>query len=298
MSGSPSVSIVIPAYDSHGTLGGCLQAIGGQSFRSFEVIVVDSGPSIEGERLVHGQFPWVRLERVSERLLPHAARNRGVELSEAAVIVFTDPDVYPHQDWLARLMQSYQQTQGIVVGSVACHGHRWLDVGIHLSKFDMWLPGSPPGDTLIAPTLNLLCPRPIFDDLGGFRGEFVIGDTVFSWMATSHGYAMTFAPAAVVDHHHVSSWRKLLRERFTRGAEFGLVRVDQAGWGRGRILLHLALSILPIRWAGLVARTFRCAGSAGMLGQALWTSPIIFTAHAAWLAGECRSFVSCLARVA
>ena len=183
-----------------------------------------------------------------------------------------------------------------MVGSVGCVGHRWLDLGIHLAKFDMWLPGSPPGIAEIAPTLNLLCPRRIFEDLGGFPGEFMIGDTLFSWMATSRGYSLAFEPRAVVCHHHVSSWVQLLHERNRRGAEFGLARLDTGGWGRGRILLHLLLSIVPIRLARLTARTIRHASRAGMLRVALSTSPIILSAHAAWLFGESRAFISAFGR--
>jgi len=296
MNSAPRLSIVIPAYDSHATLSGCIEALSRQSFRAFELIVVDSGPSDESERIVRRDFPWVRFERAPGRLLPHAARNRGVEISSAEVIVFTDPDIYPQEDWLARLLEAHQRTGGIVVGSVGCYGHRWLDLGIHLAKFDMWLPGSPPGTTTIAPTLNLLCPRTIFEDLGGFPGEFMIGDTLFSWMATSRGHSITFEPGAVVSHHHVSSWRQLLQERYSRGAEFGKVRLERGGWGRLRILAQLLITIAPIRLAGLVLRTIRHASQAGMLVVALSTSPITLTAQAAWLAGESRAFISALSR--
>lgn len=296
MNPPPTISIVIPTYDSHATLAGCLEAIDRQSLRAYEVIVVDSGPSDETARIVRERFPWVVFERAPGRLLPHAARNRGVELSSAEVIVFTDPDIYPQEDWLASLYAAYRRTMGIVVGSVGCHGHRWLDLGIHLSKFDMWLPGSPPGTTDIAPTLNLLCPRSIFSDVGGFLGKYMIGDTLFSWKAISRGYNIAFEPGAVVFHHHVASWKELLRERYSRGAEFGLARAEQRDWGRGRIVLHLLLSVAPVRLAGLMARTVRHALEAGMLTVALMTSPIILTAHAAWLAGESRAYVSVLSR--
>lgn len=295
MKPTAEVSIVIPAYDSHATLAGCLEAIRRQTFRSFEVIVVDSGPSDKGERLVRRDYPWVRFERASGRMLPHAARNRGVELAAADVIVFTDPDVYPHQDWLENLLESHRKTGGIVVGSVACHGRRWLDLGIHLAKFDLWLPGGEPRKADIAPTLNLLCPLRIFDDLGGFPGDVMIGDTLFSWEALSRGYTIGFEPRAVVVHHHVSTWKDLLTERYGRGAEFGRARLDRGNWGRGRIARHLLISVLPIRLAGLAARTVRHAGRAGMWGAVLATSPIVLTGHAAWLAGESRAYASALA---
>jgi glycosyltransferase involved in cell wall biosynthesis len=293
----PMISIVIPAYDSHRTLGACLEAIDGQSVRADEVIVVDSGPSDRSERLVRAEFPWVMYERASTRLLPHAARNRGVEISSAQMIVFTDPDIYPRQDWLAHLLSAQQRTGGIVVGSVACFGRRWLDMGTHLAKFDIWLPGNPPGDVTIAPTLNMMCPRAIFDDLGGFQGNYMIGDTLFSWEAIARGHRISFEPEAVVVHEHLSSWGQLLRERIGRGAEFGAARADRNGWDRGRSLRQLLISIIPVRLTGLMLRTLRHAWVAGLLGYALATSPIITTAHAAWLFGESRAYLASLADV-
>jgi cellulose synthase/poly-beta-1,6-N-acetylglucosamine synthase-like glycosyltransferase len=260
------------------------------------VIVIDSGPSDGSQRLVHRDFPWVTFERASSRLLPHAARNRGVSLSSGDLLVFTDPDVYPRDDWLARLLEAQRRTSALIVGSVTCYGTRWLDLGTHLAKFDMWLPGNPPGETSIAPTLNMMCPRAVFEALGGFPGDYMIGDTLFSWEARAHGYRIMFEPDAVVVHEHISSLGQLLHERLSRGAEFGAARVERGRWGMERILAQLLASIVPIRLAGLVIRTMRRASRAGMLVVALTTSPIIVTAHAAWLLGESRAYARALAR--
>lgn len=290
------VSIVIPAYDSHATLRGCLEAIGRQSFRDFELIIVDSGPSDLGEGIARTSFPWVRFERATARLLPHQARNRGVATSSGELLVFTDPDIYPEGDWLACLVAAHRESDGIVVGSLACHGRRWLDMGMHLAKFDLWLPAGRPGPAELAPTANQMCPRRIFDEVGGIPDDLMIGDTLFSWRVAARGHRITFEPRAVVSHHHQSTWSQLLWERYGRGAEFGKLRLEQGAWNRGRILLHLLLSVVPVRWIRLVVRTMRNAWLAGMLRAALSTIPIIMTAHAAWLAGESRAYVSALQR--
>jgi hypothetical protein len=56
------------------------------------------------------------------------------------------------------------------------------------------------------------------------------------------------------------------------------------------------LSVALVRWIRLVVRTMRHASRAGMLRLALWTSPIIMSAQAAWLAGESRAYISALQR--
>jgi GT2 family glycosyltransferase len=286
MTGRPRLSVVVPAYNSHATLTKCLEAISRQTFAGFEVIVVDSGPSPRGAEIIADHFPWVRLERAGQRLLPHAARNRGTSLAEADLLVFTDPDVYPAPDWLARLFEAYQQFGGVIVGSVLWAGNRWLDRGIHLAKFDMWLPGGTPRSISIAPTVNMLSPRHILVDLGMFPGEYMIGDTVFSWRLSEAGHPITFEPRAVVEHQHVSSWGGLLRERFVRGREFARVRAAHEDWSPGRLLVQLAVTLVPVRWAHLTLRTAQASKGAGRSSDFVLGSPVVLSAHAAWLAGE------------
>lgn len=290
----PRLSVVIPAYDSHTTLPESLEAILRQTFDGFEVIVIDSGPSEQGAQIVADRFPWVRFERAGRRLLPHAARNRGASLAKADLLVFTDPDVYPAPDWLDRLFDAHHRFGGVIVGSVLCYGNRWLDRGAHLAKFDMWLPRGEARSISIAPTVNVLSPRGILEELGMFPGEYMIGDTVFSWRVAGAGHLVTFEPRAVVEHHHVSSWRGLLRERFQRAQEFAWVRSEFEAWNRGRLIRQLAVSLIPIRWANLVLRTFRASIQAGLVRDFVFAFPVVVSAHAAWLAGESQSLFEAL----
>ena len=290
----PRLSVIIPAYNSHATLPECLEAILRQTFGGFEVIVIDSGPSEQGAQIVADRFPWVRFERADRRLLPHAARNRGASLAKADLLVFTDPDVYPAPDWLARLFDVHHRYGGVIVGSVLCHGSRWLDRGTHLAKFDMWLPGGEARSISIAPTLNMLSPREILEELGMFPGEYMIGDTIFSWSVAGAGHSIVFEPKAVVEHHHVSSWLGLLRERFERGKEFAQVRGELRAWDPGRLIRQLAVSLIPIRWANLVLRTFRASIQAGLVRDFVFAFPVVVSAHAAWLAGESLSLFEAL----
>ena len=288
----PAVSVIIPAYESHATLRGCLSALEAQTFRDFEVILVDSGPSGQGAAIAAQEFPWVRLVRPEQRMLPHQARNLGVTLARSDLLVFTDPDIYAGPEWLARLVAAHQARGDVSVGSVACHGDRWIDRGTHLAKFDLWLPGGMRRPVEIAPTLNVLCPRAVFEAVGGFPGEYMVGDTIFSWNVAAAGYRLTFEPKAVVSHHHMTTWRELLRERYTRGAEFGRVRSRLANWSRLRMAYHLAVSLLPLRLVKLTWRTLRHAAAADQGVDSLLTLPVIVSAHAAWLAGESQGFLA------
>jgi len=177
---------------------------------------------------------------------------------------------------------------------VECYGRGWLDVGIHLAKFDLLLPSGKLRPTSIAATLNMLCPRLIFEMLDEFSGEYMIGDTIFSWDVYERGYRIIFAPDAVVVHRHTSSWPGMLEERYVRGREFGQVRAHRFKWSHRRILLQILLTLLPIRWLNLMRRTLTSCYRAGMLGEFIATLPIIMSGHTAWLLGEAHSLFAAL----
>jgi GT2 family glycosyltransferase len=292
----PEVSVIIPVYESQQTLSASLTAFEAQDYPNYEIIVVDSSPSDLCNAIIQSQFPSVRYERSQERLLPHAARNLGVEKSSSEMLVFTDPDVYPDPGWLSALVAADSGSGDVVVGSVSCYGDRWIDLGVHLSKFDSWLPGGAHRWIDIAPTVNMLCHRRTFEEIGGFPAEHMIGDTVFSWRLVEAGYRILFAPEAELPHHHLSDLNALMKERIARGEEFGWLRMDRDAWKLSKKVVQLGLSIVPVRWARLIARVARNAATAGMLDDYFRTLPIIMLAQAAWLLGESRAYVESISK--
>jgi GT2 family glycosyltransferase len=285
MTTGPLVSVIIPAYLSHDTIDGCLAALERQLLRGAEVIVVDSSPDEATADAVR-RFPSVRLERTACRMLPHAARNRGAALATGSLLAFTDPDVYPASDWLERLVGAHRRSGGIVVGALACHGHRWLDTGIHLCKFSPWLPGGAPRHTDMAPTAGMLLARSEFVELGGFPGRVFQGDAVFSWRARRRGLPLWFEPRAVAWHHHLTGVGSFLSERSRRGLELGGLRAAEWGHSRARDLLFLIVSLLPVRLLRVMALTVDRGFRAGALFDVLWTAPIVLAGHLVELIGE------------
>lgn len=285
----PRVSVVVPAYLSHETVGGCLEALRRQEYRNFEVVLVDSSPDERTAQVVRGGFPEIRFVRSMRRLLPHAARNEGVSRARGDLLAFTDPDVYPRPDWLGELVAAHEATGHPVVGALACHGRRWLDVGIHLCKFSKWLPAGGGRPVDMSPTANMLLDRASFEAVGGFDGECLLGDALLSWRLVERGHTLWFAPRAEVAHHHLSGPRSFLRERFERGVLFGDLRAAWSGHGRGRSLLYLAVSLLPIRVGRILALVAGHCRAAGELRGFFGTLPVVALGHAASLLGESRA---------
>jgi len=287
--GRPRVSIVIPAYRSEDTLARCLEGMLAQrGLPGYEVVVVDSSPDGSTAEVAR-RYPDARLVVSAERLLPHAARNLGVRHARGELLVFTDPDIYPPPDWLRTLVAAYDDVGGPVVGSLSCYGERWLDFGIHLCKFSKWLPGGAPRPVDMSPTANMLLDRATFEAAGGFDGAHMQGDASFSWDLRSAGHTLWFVPAAEAAHHHLSGLRAFLRERYRRGVEFGELRATWQRHGRGRSLLYLAVSLLPLRLARVALLVAGQSRRAGKLRPMLSTLPVWLAGHAASLLGESRA---------
>jgi GT2 family glycosyltransferase len=288
-----AVSIVVPLYQSHGTLRRCLEALSRQTRRDFETILVDSSPDQESANVVAtagATVPGLRFTRTPRRLQAQAAREVGVAMARAPLLLFTDPDCYPAPDWLERLLAAQSQVGGPVAGALACHGRRWLDAGVHLCKFSKWLPGGEMRAVDMGPTAALLIPRQLFERAGGFGAERLMGDTILSWTLRRDGETIWFEPRAVAEHHHLHTWRSFVAERYERGKLFARLRLDWLRAGRPTALGYLLASALPVRLATNLAHTARHAIRAGMLGAFAVRLPVVAVGHGAALTGEAMTY--------
>ena len=293
---APAVSVVVPVYLSEETLAGFLDALDAQTFRDFEAILVDSGPTDACARVVALRAEPPAYARSAGRLYPHQARSEGVVRSRGRLLVFTDPDVYAAPDWLERLVAAHRETGDVVVGALACHGERWLDRGIHLCKFSKWLPGGGRRPVDMSPTANMLIARPLFEEMGGFcdDGEIVAGDTTLSRDLLRAGRTLLFEPRAVVEHHHLDRLGPFLGERWRRGVAYGRLRGLWMRHRRGRLLGLLIASVLPLRILSNLAHCARHAARAGQLGTFLATFPVVLLGFGASILGEAKGYAGSL----
>jgi glycosyltransferase involved in cell wall biosynthesis len=206
--GNPRVSVVVPVRDRRDLLGELLRALEVQSFRDFEVVVVDDGSSdgsdVEAEHATIAGRP-VRLIRLHQ-LGAVAAREEGVAAAAADVLAFTDSDCAPEPDWLAAGMTAIDNGADMVHGRTApARPMRPLERSVGA------------GDEGLFPTCNVFYRRSAFDAVGGFdqaaarrlgfrmnaraRGLGFGEDTLLGWRVSRSGGVVRYAPDAVVRHH-------------------------------------------------------------------------------------------------
>jgi len=102
---SPTISIVIPSYQHAEELPFCLEGIFRQTFKDFEVIVVNDG-STDGTDEVVEPF----LDRITyitqENRGGNAARNRGFAEARGQYLLFCDADVIMRPDMLQTMFDA------------------------------------------------------------------------------------------------------------------------------------------------------------------------------------------------
>src|SRR5581483_2178660 len=278
----PKVSVILPAWNSHRTIANCLESLERQSFRDFEIILVDSSPVDETAGIVV-RFPFVRIERSAERLWPHAARNVGATLAQGELLVFSDPDCVMSPEWLTRLVAGAEQGHSLAGGSVGSVQSDWFSAGVHLCKYAWWLPGGEAGPRPELPSANVSYRGDLFKRIGPFP-EAWSGDTLLSQRAASAGVEPWFDPEARVLHDHHATWKDFLVERWERGYDAGSVRPRVEGWSRARAMSYAFAA--PLIAAVMLARAARYAVESGNSAWFARCLPVVALGYAARACGE------------
>jgi glycosyltransferase involved in cell wall biosynthesis len=107
----PAVSIIIPTYNRWPMLGAAVESVLAQSYRDFELIVVDDG-STDGTATELVQFGSKLRYFQQDRSGVSAARNLGVLKSRGRLIAFLDSDDLWRPDKLkiqARFMEVHRK---------------------------------------------------------------------------------------------------------------------------------------------------------------------------------------------
>ena len=110
---APEISVIAPHLNQPALLRTLLASLFAQDFDMgrAEVIVVDNGSRVPPRDVV-AEFPGVRL--VEERTPgPGPARNRGVALSAAPILAFTDSDCQVDRHWLATILRHFAADPGL-----------------------------------------------------------------------------------------------------------------------------------------------------------------------------------------
>lgn len=109
MSSAVELSIIIPNYNKAMYIGKCIDSIVGQSFKNFELIIVDDCSKDASRDIINDyakQYPFIVPIFLSKNKGVSNARNMGIRAASGKYVTFIDSDdVYINQDKLLNEMK-------------------------------------------------------------------------------------------------------------------------------------------------------------------------------------------------
>jgi glycosyltransferase involved in cell wall biosynthesis len=210
----PDVSIVICTYNRKKSLEECLKSIFSMDYKRhlFEVLIVDKG-STDGTAELCRNFP-VRFVTNMRGGLPFQ-RNKGAELAQGSIVVYTDDDCLVEKNWLNNLLEGFQFSESVagVGGPVIPSVPNIIPKKIFVKAvFGLFDEGEKTKLTDGIITANSAFKREVFEKIrfdetlgranpGRFKRFVLKGeDTIFCRDLTSSGYKIVYTPNAKVYH--------------------------------------------------------------------------------------------------
>jgi glycosyltransferase involved in cell wall biosynthesis len=245
LAAAPFISVVICTRDRPDRLETCLDALEGQEYPRFEIVVVDNAPSSSAVQALVKSYPSrSRLRYVLEPFPGLSwARNKGIAIASGEIIAFLDDDEEPDSHWLAGLVGGFARGEdiGCVSGMVLparldtqaqelfeqlgghCKGR-----GFTSAQFSRHGPQSPlypippfgVGANMAFRREALACIGGFDVALGAGTPTFAGEDTLALTLILLSGYRIAYEPAALMRHHHREDLDSLINQ--LRGYAVGL----------------------------------------------------------------------------
>jgi glycosyltransferase involved in cell wall biosynthesis len=113
------ISVVIPCYNAAPYIERCLDALQQQSFRDFEVILIDDCSKDNTVDVINAYAKRSNLQLAllqnEENAGPGVSRNRGIAASNAEYICFCDSDDWYDPDYLEQMVKASQNGEADMV---------------------------------------------------------------------------------------------------------------------------------------------------------------------------------------
>ena len=194
----PTISVIIPTYNSEKTIQKTIESVFKQTFTDFELIVINDG-SEDGTLDIILQFNDPRVQVFS---YPHAggnfSRNRGLEAAVGKFVSFLDADDIWTPDKLARQFQALQENESAKVA------YSWTDYIDESGKFllsgtHITANGDVYEQLLVTNFLengsNPLIYREALIELGGFDKSLSAGQDWDMWLRLAQKFNFVAVPS-------------------------------------------------------------------------------------------------------
>jgi Glycosyl transferase family 2 len=233
------IGLVIPTYNRIDTLLVCLQHLEAQSWKDFEVVVVDDGstdatPHKMEQYQRRAPFPFRYLRQSNSG--PATARNRAIrELDTTACLLLGD-DIFASTDLVQIHWEHHRDHPALDAAAVGLT--RWSERGQIVTPFMQWLDRdgiqfaygdliggvTPSWKHFYTSNLSLKTEQLRLNPFDERFRKAAMEDIELGYRLTvQNRLAMSFLPTAVAEHLHPTSFRQACRRMLSLGSSAHLL---------------------------------------------------------------------------
>lgn len=131
----PKVTIQIVTWNSLKYLPECLKSIMAQTYRDWQILVVDNNSQDGTVDFLKNNFPEIGIFRNNRNLGFSRAHNQGIRLLSSPYVVVCNPDIVLDADWLEKIMAAAEDERYQNYGSF---GGKLFKLKITDLEFNQW----------------------------------------------------------------------------------------------------------------------------------------------------------------
>lgn len=213
-------SVIIPAYNAEKTLRQCLDSVLGQTYKNYEVIVVDNNSTDKTKDIIkefQSKNKEVRYLFEATRARG-AARNTAEKAADGDIILMTDSDCIVPKGWIEGMIkpiisEGYDAAQGFEENISDDFWSRYRQIK-SLEKFERVDENNIIGKI---DTKNFAIKREILKNLGFTERKYLSGnDTALSIKLAKNNLKVKFLTGIKVKHFHPNSLKEVFRKQIYR----------------------------------------------------------------------------------
>jgi cellulose synthase/poly-beta-1,6-N-acetylglucosamine synthase-like glycosyltransferase len=190
-----------------------------QRQKNLEIIVVDDGSTDDTVAVARCHGVQVVTQAAAG---PSAARNFGIRMATAPIILFTDADCAPRPEWASTMLQAFLDAsvagcKGAYLSSQTELIARFIQLE-YRDRYRRMAARRPPIDFI--DTYSAGYRRSVLIEVGGFDESFAracVEDQELSFRVSARGHWLIFLPEALVEHLHPATLRRYVMKKFKIG---------------------------------------------------------------------------------
>ncbi len=218
-------SLIVPVYNRPNEVDELLDSLTRQSFKDFEVIIVEDGSKVKCEDIVKKYSDKLDIHYYyKENSGPGQSRNYGAERSKGEYLIVVDSDVVVPQDYFKEVEAELNREPSDAFGGPDSAHPSFTDTqkAISYSMTSFFTTGGIRGgkkklDKFYPRSFNMGIRRDVYMKLGGFSKMRFGEDIDFSIRIFKAGYKCRLFPEAWVWHKRRTDFRKFFRQVYNSG---------------------------------------------------------------------------------